>query len=90
MAAPEIRVRIRYLSAVRDLTHKREDVVTLPAGATLGDVATWLDERYGLAVPSAQVMAVLMGRGWEQLEQGLATKLHDGDAIALFPPVGGG
>jgi MoaD family protein len=85
-----IQVRIRYLGAVRDLTGHREDAATFTTGATLGDVAAWLRDRYDLIVPSAQVMAVLMGRGWEQLEQGLATKLRDGDAVALFPPVAGG
>ena len=85
-----IRVRIKYLSALRDVTGQRVDEVAFPAGATLHDVAVWLKERHGLVVPGARVMAVLMGRGWDQLAQGLATELRDGDAIALFPPVGGG
>ena len=87
---PDLRVQIRYLSAVRDVTGRRVDDESFPPGATLRDVAAWLKERYGLTVPSARVMAVLMGRGWDQLEKGLGTVLKDGDVIALFPPLGGG
>ena len=85
-----ISVQIKYLSALRDETGESIDEVALPAGATLHDVAAWLKDRYGLVVPGARVMAVLMGRGWDQLAKGLATELQDGDVIALFPPVGGG
>ena len=87
---PDVRVRIKYLGALRDATGKRVDEVAFPSGATLHDVADWLDERYDLAVPSPRVMAVLNGRGWEQLPERLATDLHDGDVIALFPPIAGG
>ena len=83
-------MRIKYLSALRDVTGRRTDDEAFAAGATLRDVAAMIEQRYGLIVPSTRVMAVLMGRGWDQLAWGLATELQDGDVIALFPPVGGG
>jgi MoaD family protein len=85
-----VRVQVRYLSALRDHTGRGADEVALPSGSTLQELAAWLQERYGLSVPGPQVMAALMGRGWDQLEQGLATELREGDVIALFPPVAGG
>ena len=88
--AAERRVQIKYLSAVRDVTDRPEDEVAFPPGATLCHVAAWLDERYDLAVSGPGVMAVLNGRGWEQLRQKLATELQDGDAVAFFPPIARG
>jgi len=32
----------------------------------------------------------LNGYGWNQVPQGLATEMHDGDEIALFPLLSGG
>jgi molybdopterin converting factor small subunit len=35
-------------------------------------------------------MAILNGRGWEQLPLKLRTEIQDGDVICLFPPIAGG
>jgi molybdopterin converting factor small subunit len=86
----EVKVRIKYLSALRDKTHKRLDELTLPAGSRLTDVAAWLARSYGLAVPGPQLLSTLNGRGWAQLPDNLATELADGDEIAIFPLVSGG
>lgn len=83
-------VQIKYLASLRDRTGRRQEEVTFPAGATLGDVAWWLNRRYGLSLPSPQVMAVLNGRGWEQFPARLSTEVGEGDVIALFPPLAGG
>ena len=87
---PDLRVQVKYLRALRDTTGQRMEDMTLSAGATLREAALWLKERHDLTVPSPRVIAVLNGTGWEQLPQGLATELHDGDAIALVPPIAGG
>jgi MoaD family protein len=87
---PDLRVRIKYLSSLRDTTGQHMEHATLSDGSTLREAALWLKERHELTVPSPRVMAVLNGTGWNQLPQGLATELHDGDEIALFPPIAGG
>ncbi len=89
-AAGGIRVRIRYLSAVRESTGKREDALELPGGSRLSAVAEWLKTRYGLGVPGPSLMSTINGYGWNQVPQGLSTELHDGDEIALFPLLSGG
>jgi molybdopterin converting factor small subunit len=86
----DVKLRIRYLSAVRDTTGTREELVTFRRGDTLHNVAAWLRTRHGLEAPGPRVMAVLNGTGWEQLPHGLATEARDGDVIALFPPLAGG
>jgi molybdopterin converting factor small subunit len=85
-----IRVRVRFLSALRDRVGTSESVLVLPTGCTLHQVSQRLLEAYGLDAPSAQVMATLNGHGWAQAAQDRATELMDGDVICLFPPVSGG
>ena len=86
----ELTVRVRYLSAVRERTGTRADDLCLPAGSTLAAVAEWLQVRYGIAVPDPSLMSTLNGYGWNQVPQGMATEMHDGDEIALFPLLSGG
>jgi len=86
----EVTVRIRYLSAIREKTGKRLDELDLPQGSTLTAVADWLKLTYGIAVPDPSLMSTLNGYGWNQVPQGLATELKEGDEIALFPLLSGG
>jgi len=88
--APVVKVRIKYLSALRDTTHRRLDEVDLPEGSRLSDLAGWVARTHGLTVPGPRLLATLNGRGWAQLPDTLATALADGDEIALFPLVSGG
>jgi len=89
-AGSTVHVTIRYLSAVREKTSKRLDELDLPAGSRLSAVAEWLKQSYGLAVPGPSLMSTINGYGWNQVPQGLATELHEGDEIALFPLLSGG
>jgi molybdopterin converting factor small subunit len=49
-----------------------------------------LKENYAITAPDIGIMAVLNGKGWMQYPQKLQTKIKDGDAILLFPPISGG
>jgi MoaD family protein len=86
----ENKVQIKYLAALRDRTGRRREEVSFPLGATLQDVAEWLNRRYALSLPNPQVMATLNGRGWEQFPLKLSTPIKQGDIICLFPPIAGG
>ena len=81
---------MRYLSTMRDRAGLREEAVELPAGSSLGALASWLGEKRAVKLPDPLVMATLNGRGWGQQERGMDTPLADGDEVALFPVVGGG
>lgn len=85
-----VKVQIKYLAALKERTGCRQEEVIFPAGATLQDVAKWLNERYALSLPNPEVMATLNGRGWEQLPLKLFTEIKEGDEILLFPPIAGG
>lgn len=88
--ATDLTVQVKYLAALRDRMGRRREELSFPPGATLHDVAEWLEQRYALSLPNPQVIATLNGRGWGQLPQGLSTPLADGDTICLFPPIAGG
>jgi molybdopterin converting factor small subunit len=85
-----VRIRLRYLSALRDRAGLREESVEMPAGSRLRELAAWLGREHGLKLPDPLVMATLNGRGWGQYREALETPLADGDEVALFPVVGGG
>jgi MoaD family protein len=86
----ENKVQIKYLAALRDRTGRKREEVSFPSGATLRDVAEWLNQHYALSLPNPQVMAILNGRGWEQFPLKLSTEIKEGDIISLFPPIAGG
>ena len=83
-------VGIRYLSAIREQAGTRRDEIRLPSGSTLEAAAEWVRAHRGIEVPGPALMSTLNGRGWSQLPEGMATVLHDGDEITLFPLISGG
>jgi molybdopterin converting factor small subunit len=85
-----VELTVKYLLSVRDTTGRREEQLSLPEGSTLQDLSELLQKRYGLTVPSRQIMATLNGRGWSQFPQGTATRLTQNDVVCMFPPVSGG
>ena len=85
-----VKVRIKYLAALRDQTGRRQEEVSFALGATLQDVAGWLNAQYDLSLPNPQVMATLNGSGWNQFPLKLSTEIKEGDIICLFPPIAGG
>lgn len=88
-AAP-VKVLVKYLVSLRDLTGRKQEECLFPRGSRLQDLADLLKERYDLSLPDARVMAVLNGRGWGQLPSRLSTEIEDGDVVCLFPPIFGG
>jgi molybdopterin synthase catalytic subunit len=87
---PPVRVQVKYLSAVRDLTGLREETAELPAGSRLRDLAAWLECRHGLKLPDSRLMAILNGKGWGQYSERMDTALCDGDEVFLLPIIAGG
>lgn len=85
-----MRLRILYFARLREAFGTSQETPELPAGVdTLGDLVDWLRARGGvwaeqLAPGRAYRMAV------NQELAGAQTVLHDGDEVALFPPVTGG
>ncbi len=85
-----VRVRLKYLSALREKAGRREETLELPPGSRLRDLAAWVEQRRGLALSDRGIMATLNGRGWTQLAEGRQTELQEGDQVVFFPLVSGG
>lgn len=79
-------IRVLFFAAHRDLLGTETADATLPEGATVADLLSGLRTR---------------GQPWDRLPQRLAvavnrsyasddTVLHEGDEVAVIPPVAGG
>ena len=85
-----VNIQLKYMFNLRDRTGIPEEKVSFARGSTLQDVAAWLNSRYEFVLPDPRIMAILNGRGWEQLPLKWATEIQEGDVICLFPPISGG
>ena len=94
-----LKVIIKVFARLRDEIGTRENVLSAEDGATVGEVLKKFAEKYGVSSSvfdtvtgkiHRHILVALNGIAISQLPDGLNTKIRDGDAIALLPPVGGG
>ncbi len=80
-------IRLLYFAAVRELVGRVDEEVTLPAPtATVGDLAAWLPAHQ----PSLRGQLAQVRWARNQAFAALDERLHDGDVVAVLPPVAGG
>ncbi|MGE5206136.1 MAG: molybdopterin converting factor subunit 1 [Chlamydiota bacterium] len=81
-----MRVQVLFFGQLKEVAGRERDTLDLPEGARVSDLL----QRYAEVSPALQpyydVMAVAVNQ--EYSEAGAA--LHDGDEVALIPPVSGG
>lgn len=92
-------ITVRYFTVLGKLTEKRQEKIKIKEGATLEDMLALLVQRYGenferyvssgRTRKGLQLVLLLNGQDIAQLS-GLETTLHDGDTVALIPPIAGG
>ena len=81
-----MRVRVLFFGALKDLTGRSSDQLTLPAGATLADVLSHYKSQFpGL---NQYVPSLALSLNQEYASPGAS--LNEGDEIGLLPPVSGG
>jgi molybdopterin converting factor subunit 1 len=79
-----VQVTVRLFAAARELVGSGSLAQELPDSATLGDLAEALYRAYPGLRPMRLRLA--LNSAYAAPEAGL----HDGDEVALIPPVGGG
>jgi molybdopterin converting factor subunit 1 len=79
-------VRLLFFATLKDIVGAREMQVEVPVGASVADVLAHLEGSYPRVKDYRPV--VLTAINEEYVDQN--TPVHDGDELAIFPPVSGG
>ena len=83
---PQLRVRVLFFGPLAELAACREERLELPAGATVAD----LHAHYRARLPALGGLGTQLQAAVNQEFRPPATELHDGDEVALLPPMSGG
>ena len=81
-----MQVRVLFFGILKDLAGKASDSINLPENATLGDVL----RHYEQIIPRLKDTSSSLAMSVNQEYAGPATRLSQGDEVALLPPVSGG
>jgi len=96
----KLKVNVRFFATLREIAGRREEEVELSSGSTVGDLLNRLVELHGsrfreyvmdetTGTSRGHLLFLVDGTSISSLE-GLKTRLTEGCAVAIMPPVGGG
>lgn len=81
-----MQIQIRLFATLRQLAGWSQQPLELPAGATLNDALTAIDQRFPTLTIGSRTFYAAVNQEYAKGDQ----VLHDGDEVAIFPPVSGG
>ena len=81
-----MRVRILFFGQLKEVAGRERDTLELPEGARVSDLLRRYAELKPALQPYYDVMAVALNQEYSEA----GTPLHEGDEVALIPPVRGG
>jgi molybdopterin synthase catalytic subunit len=81
-----MRVRLLLFAGLREAVGAKEHLLEVPDGASLGDVIA----RAETALPALARWRGRLVVSLREARRPLETRVHDGDEVALLPPVSGG
>jgi molybdopterin converting factor subunit 1 len=81
-----LRVRVLFFGQLKEVAGRERDTLELPEGARVADLL----RRYAEAKPALQPYYDAMAVALNQEYSEAGATLHDGDEVALIPPVSGG
>jgi molybdopterin converting factor subunit 1 len=81
-----IHVRLLFFAQLRDATEVGECVVSLPMNASGEDIRAWCVAHHPSSGPLLASTRIAINEEYSTWD----TVVHDGDEIALVPPVSGG
>lgn len=81
-----MRVQILLFGQLKEVAGRERDTLELPEGARVADLLRRYAEARPALLPYYNVMAVALNQEYSEAE----AALHEGDEVALIPPVSGG
>ena len=94
-----ISVQVKFFTTLREIVGKKEEQIKLSDSTTLETLLKQLSKKYGedfedyvydeLGKVRGHLQFLINGKS-ASTDQGMKTKLREGDEIAILPPVGGG
>ena len=81
-----MQIQVRLFATLRQLAGWPKQVIDLPEGSTVADALAELDRRYPQLAVGKRTIYVALNQEYAHREQ----VLHEGDEVAIFPPVSGG
>jgi molybdopterin synthase catalytic subunit len=81
-----VRVQILLFGQLKEVAGRERDTLELPEGARVSDLLTHYAELKPALQPYYDAMAVALNQEYSEA----GATLHDGDEVALIPPVSGG
>jgi molybdopterin converting factor subunit 1 len=81
-----MKVHVRLFAALREVAGTTLVEEELPPGAHVQDLMTLLTRQYPALCSQMSTVRAAVNRQYASLQ----AELHDGDEVALVPPVGGG
>ena len=81
-----MRVDVLYFGTLKDMFGREQQPLDVPDGATVHTLLSLLQTQTSKQSDVWRTLAVAVNRDYA----GLATVLHEGDEVALLPPVSGG
>jgi MoaD family protein len=97
-----LQITVLFFTILREIVNKKEEKIQFPSDGkvTISDVLTDLNSRYGKPfaeyvfepkIDEVKTFLQFFVNGQSaSAKYGLETVLHDGDVLAIVPPVGGG
>src|SRR5262245_14438933 len=84
--AYSMQVRVLFFGVLTDVIGRRSDTVSLPSGATVRELLAHYQSNFPRLNGLLSSLAVSINQSYAPLN----AALHEGDEVALLPPVSGG
>ncbi|MBE2240247.1 MAG: molybdopterin converting factor subunit 1 [Caldilineaceae bacterium] len=81
-----IQIHVRLFATLRQLAGWSQQPLELPEGATLDEALAAIDQRFPALTIGRRTFYAAVNQEYAKGDQ----VLHNGDEVALFPPVSGG
>jgi molybdopterin converting factor small subunit len=81
-----MKLRVLFLSILRDITGSDEIVLELPAGSTMADLLLQIESRWPKLRDWQNSLLLALDQSYVKRD----AVLHDGGEVAIMPPVQGG